>query len=145
MMGQDETKNGAEVKSELEVLDPALKQALNDFKASVHAWSEAGLSRPRTVSAAVVRRTWRMAAGWALALALVAGAVSGGFYERHHQQELARIATARIAEQQRELAAAQARAKAEDDLLAKVDSDVSQEVPDALEPLAELSAQSTAK
>lgn len=143
-MGQDETKEGAKAESELD-LDPALKQALNDFKACVHAWSEAELSRPRTVRATVVRRTWRMAAGWALASVLVAGAVSGGFYEQHQKQELAKIAAAHIAEQQRLLAAAQERVKVDDDLFARVDSDVSQEVPDALEPLAELSAQSTAK
>ncbi|HUN86553.1 MAG TPA: hypothetical protein VMU48_19395 [Terracidiphilus sp.] len=144
MMDHDKIKEGAEGQPGSEAQDQALKQVLIDFKATVHAWSEAEFNRPRAVSATVVHRTWRLAAGWALASALVAGAVSGGMYERH-QQEMAKIAAARIAEQQRELAAAQARAKADADLFAKVDTDVSQEVPDALEPLAELSAQSTAK
>jgi hypothetical protein len=121
-----------------------LKQALSDFKASVHAWSEAAASRPRTMREIVVRRTWRLAAGWGLASILLAGAASGGLYEHHHQQELARIAAAeREAAHQREVAAE--RAQADEDALAKVDSDVSQEVPDALEPLVALSTQDEAK
>ncbi len=122
-----------------EAQEPALRQALDDFKASVHAWSEAAANRPRTLREAVVRRTWRLAAGWALASLLIAGAASGGLYERHHQQELARIAAQREAAHQRELAAE--RAEATEKMLASVDSDVSQEVPDALEPLAALSTQ----
>ncbi|HUX28936.1 MAG TPA: hypothetical protein VMV39_09110 [Terracidiphilus sp.] len=121
--------------TEVEALDPALKQALGDFKSSVHAWSEAVYSQPRTVHLSVAHRTWRLAAGWAIAGVLLAGAVSGGVYEHHQRQEQARIA-AREAAQQRQLAAQ--RARAEEDLLAKVDSDVSREVPSALEPLAQL-------
>jgi len=126
-----------------DVLDPALEQTLREFKACVNAWSEAESNRPRTASAVVVRRTWRLAAGWTLASLLVAGAFSGGLYERRHQRELANLAAARVAAQERAVAEAQskAHAQAEDDLLANVDSDVSQEVPDALEPLAALSTQ----
>jgi uncharacterized protein HemX len=121
--------------SEWERLDPAVQQALGDFKASVHAWSDAACSQPRTPYLTVAHRTWRLAAGWAMACVLVAGAISGGVYEHHQRQEQARIA-AQEAAAQRQLAAQ--RARAEEDLLAKVDSDVSQEVPDALEPLAQL-------
>jgi hypothetical protein len=121
---------------EWEALDPAMKQALGDFKGSVHAWSEAMMNRPRAAHKAVVRRTWMLAASGALASVLIAGAASGGFYEHHRRQELARIAAAQEAAHQRELAAESA--LAEEDLLAKVDSDVSQEVPSALEPLASL-------
>lgn len=126
-----------------EVMDPALQQTLRDFKANVHAWSEAEFNRPRAVSAVVVRRTWRMAAGWSLAAVLVGGAISGGLYEREqHQRELAHIAAARAAAQEHATAEEQAKTRVqEDDLLANVDSDVSQEVPDALEPLAALSTQ----
>jgi hypothetical protein len=130
--------------AEWDEMDPALRQALGDFKASVHAWSEAAASRPRTMREIVVRRTWRLAAGWGLASILLAGAASGGLYEHHHQQQLARIAAAeREAAQQREVAAE--RAQATEKMLANVDSDVSQEVPDALEPLAALSAQDEAR
>ena len=43
-------------------LEPELDQALKHFKASVDAWSDAEYSRPRTVTQAAVRHTWRMAA-----------------------------------------------------------------------------------
>ena len=122
--------------AELEAMDPAMRQALGDFKASVHAWSDAMASRPRTVQQTVARRAWRLAAGWTMASVLLAGAVAGGLYERHDRQQQARIAAERTAEQQRELAAQ--RAHEEQDLLAKVDSDVSRNVPSALEPLASL-------
>jgi hypothetical protein len=91
----------------------------------------------------VRQRSWRLAAGWALGCVLVAGSVSGGVYERHHRQELARIATAQQTEQQR--AAREQRAREEEDLLAKVDSEVSREVPSAMEPLAQLMAEDETK
>lgn len=126
--------------------DARLDEALRDFRLSVHAWSEAALSRPRTALApAHHRRVWRLAAGWALGCALVAGGVSGGFYE-HHQREM-KIAAARAAEQQRLAAAERDRLarEAEEDLLAKVDSDISREVPSAMEPLAQLMDEDEAK
>lgn len=119
-----------------ESFDPALRQALDDFKGSIHAWSETAYQCPRTVRQTVMRRTWRVAAGWAMACVLLAGAGSAAVYERHEQAVQARIAAVRAAEQQRELAAE--RARAEEDLMAKVDSDVSREVPSAMEPLAAL-------
>ncbi len=114
-----------------------LHESVSNFRVSVHGWSEAALSRPRTAVEAGRRRIWRLAVGWALGCVLVAGGVSGGVYEHLHRQQLARIAAARAAEQQR--LAAQQRVRQEDeDLLAKVDSDVSREVPSAMEPLAQL-------
>jgi rhamnogalacturonyl hydrolase YesR len=142
------TKNSADRKSaldepagrtELEEQEAALKQVLADFRCSVHAWSDSAMSRPRPVSSAAPHRIWRRALGWALGCVLVAGGVSGSIYERHHQQELARIAAVRQAQQQR--LAAEQRAREEEDLLAKVDSDVSREVPSAMEPLARLMAE----
>jgi hypothetical protein len=136
-------QNGLQVLEDGEGLHPqcdeALDEALRDFRLSVHAWSDAACNRPRTALApAHRRRVWRLAAGWALGCALVAGGVSGGFYE-HHQREM-KIAAARAAEQQR-LAAEQRDRLAkeeEEDLLAKVDRDISREVPSAMEPLAQL-------
>jgi hypothetical protein len=108
---------------ENEALDPMLEQTLAEFRSSVFAWSEAAYQRPRAALAAAPRRqVWRLAAGWALGIALIAGGVSGGLNVRHHRQELARIAAAHEAE-------------------AKVDSDVSREVPSAMEPLAQLMAE----
>ena len=123
---------------------PELAQALKNFRASVLAWSEAAYSRPRTAVKTVRQRSWRLAAGWALGCALVVGGLSGGVHERHHRQELARMAAARAAEQQR-LVAEQRVREEEEDLLAKVDSDVSREAPSAMEPLAQLMAEDEAR
>ena len=85
-----------------------VKQALKDFRSSVHAWSAAELSRVRPAVKTKRQRSWRLAAGWALAGVLVVGGVSGGFYE-HHQQELKIAAAARLAEQQQVARELQAR------------------------------------
>jgi hypothetical protein len=108
---------------------------------SIHAWSEAVYVQPRAAFAPGGRRIWRLAAGWALGCVLVAGSVSGGVWE-HHRQEM-NIAAARVAEHER-LAAEQRdqQVRQEDEeLLSKVDSDVSREVPSAMEPLAQLMAE----
>jgi hypothetical protein len=120
--------------------DLELEQALKDFKLSVDAWSDAAYSRPRTVAHTVRRRNWRLAVGWALGCVLVAGSLSGGLYEGNHQLELKRMeAQQRAALQQKQLEEQQARAKISDEvLLADVDSDVSRQVPSALEPLAQM-------
>lgn len=116
--------------------DPELEQALRDFRSSVHAWSEAVYQRPRLVEVASRRTAWRKAAAWALGSVLMAGGVGGGLLEYQHRQEQARIAAAREAEHQRQIQEEKAR-RAEEEV-ARVDSDVSREVPDALEPLAQL-------
>jgi hypothetical protein len=116
-------------------VDAELDAALRNFRSSVYTWSETESARPRVIAPAAHRSGWRLATGWALGCVLVAGGLSGAVLERNHQRELARVAQARAA-QQRELAVQ--RAKEEEDLLAKVDSDVSREVPSAMEPLAQL-------
>jgi hypothetical protein len=117
-----------------------LDEALRDFRQSLHGWSESAYGRPRTVIPVGSRRVWRLATGWALGCVLLAGGASAGLWE-HHRMEIQemRIAAARLAEQQRLVAQEQARLE-EEDLLAKVDSDVSREVPSAMEPLAQLMA-----
>jgi hypothetical protein len=118
--------------------DPAVEEALKNFRMSVHAWSDAACSRPRTMAQNVRHGSWRLAMGWALAGVLMVGGVSGGMFERHQKIEQARIAAAaRLAEQQKALREQQVK-QDEEDLLAKVDSDVSREVPSAMEPLAQL-------
>ena len=121
--------------------DPVVARALRNFKASVDAWSNAAMSRPRAASAPV-RHSWRLAAGWALGCVLAAGSVAGVLYERQHKQEMARIAAARAAAQkavQERLAAEQQPAiETDQDLLATVDNDISRAVPAAMEPLAQL-------
>jgi hypothetical protein len=121
--------------------DEALEQALKNFRQSVLAWSEAEFGRTRPAEKTLRERSWRLAAGWALSVVLVAGSVSGGVYDRHRRAEMAKAAAAaQAARQQRAVAERQAR-EDEEDLLAKVDSDVSKEVPSAMEPLAQLMAE----
>lgn len=105
----------------------------------MHAWSEAAYSRPRTFKTTVRHRSWRLAASCAMGCVLVAGGVSGGFHVRQHRQEVARVAAAQAAERARQVAEQRARVD-EEDLLAKVDTDVSREVPSAMEPLAQMMA-----
>ncbi|MGA7107179.1 MAG: hypothetical protein WBV28_17390 [Terracidiphilus sp.] len=132
--------NRAEEPVDIDALDPAMKQALGDFKASVHAWSDAVLSQPRTVREVVVRRSWRLAVSWGLTAVLLGSTLSAGLYEHRRAQVLAQLAAQRALEQQHQLATqhAQEMAQQEEDLFASVDKDVSREVPSAMEPLAQL-------
>ncbi|MGH9600503.1 MAG: hypothetical protein ACRD27_11610 [Terracidiphilus sp.] len=120
--------------------DPLVEQALRNFKASVLAWSEASYSRPRAVETANRARSWRRAASWAMACVLFAGGVSGGVFEHVRQQRAAeQIAAQAQRARQEQLAAAERRAQARNQkLMATVDTDISQEVPSAMEPLADL-------
>ena len=138
----DEEANGVKeqaVNAQDAEQDVELEQALKNFKSSMHAWSDAMYSRPRGVSKEIRVRSWRLAAGWALGCALVAGSVSGGLLERNHRQEVARIAAEqRAAESERQLRQQQAAMVSDEVLLADVDSDVSRQVPSAMEPLAQM-------
>ena len=140
----DEFEKKSVRQDEWEALDPAMKQALGDFKASVRAWSEAEFGRQRVTRPALVHRTWRLALGWSLAGILLAGTVSGGLYERHVSQVRAAEAAAQAAQHERELAAQKAKelAEQEEDTLASMDMEVSREVPSAMEPLAALGDES---
>lgn len=126
-----------------------LNKALGEFRLSVHAWSDAVYSRTRTTVVSSPRRVWRLVAGWSLACVLVAGGVSAGVWEHHEHQQEMRIAAARATVQQRQAVQEQeqqvrqekADLPTKDDLLAKVDKDVSREVPAAMEPLEQLMAE----
>jgi len=119
---------------EVERGDGVLEQALANFRESVHAWGEAEFGRPRALVAPRSRRIpLRLAAAWTLGCVLAAGGVWGVVYE--HNQRQVRIAAALQVEHQRQLAAEQAR---EDEELAQVDSEISREVPSAMEPLVQL-------
>jgi hypothetical protein len=148
-----------------EVEDPMVAEALRNFKASVDAWSDAAYHRPRRVASPMrlAVASWRLVATLAMGCMLVAGTVTATVVERHHQQELARQAAIKASAQRaaNEHAATAQPAKAniqapnvktdahakrgaaiasEDDadLLANVDSDVSRQVPAAMDPLAQL-------
>ena len=120
-----------------ELTDSELNAALRDFRSSVHAWAAAEFARPRTVKAAAPKQVWRTATGWALGCVLAVGAASGAVFEHGRQVEQARAAAAaRQAEMARAAAAKKAAAEDPDALLANVNSDLSREVPVALDPLA---------
>lgn len=116
-------------------MEPELREAIGNFRSSVEAWSDAVLSRPREV-AAPARGNRTLMTRWALGSAVFVATVFGGVYQNHRQEEFAKAEAVRVAQQQRDVAAE--RAKEEADLMAKVDSDISREVPSALEPLASL-------
>jgi hypothetical protein len=135
-----ETPNDSDARPHIEGQEPFLDQALRNFKLSVDAWSDSAFSN-RSFVQALPRRNWRPAAAWALGCALVASSVSGVVYQRHdqqvHDQQVkAQQAAAKLAEQQKQ--AADLQAANEEDLLASVDSDVSRQVPSAMEPLAQM-------
>jgi hypothetical protein len=122
-------------------MDAALERLLKDFRSSVHAWSEAAYDQPHK-PVKIYRTSWRLTASWALGCVLAIGSVAGGMYERHHVNEQEKISAAAEAARQQKL---DELSKESEDLLAKVDSDVSREVPSAMEPLAQLMAEDTAE
>ena len=126
-------REGTGVKTNGALKDPELEGVLRDFRSSVHAWSEAVYQRPRLVEMAPRRMVWRKAAACALGSVLVAGGAWGGLLEYRHRQDEERLARLRQQEQQRLIQEQKAR-EAEQEL-ARVDIDVSREVPDALEAL----------
>jgi hypothetical protein len=115
-------------------MDESLKQTLKDFRSSVHAWSATEYGQPHR-AVRVYKTSWRLAASWAFGCALAAGSVAGGLYERHHVKEQAKIAASEAARQQK---IEVEQRNASEDLFAKIDSDVSREVPSAMEPLAKM-------
>jgi len=131
--GDDAATQRAGPTADGELHDPQMEQVLRDFRSSVHAWSDAVYQRPRRVEVAHRRMAWRRAAAWTLGSVLVVGGAGGGLVEQQHRKEQARIAAAREAEHQREMKEREA-----EEELAKVDTEVSREVPDAMEPLAQL-------
>jgi hypothetical protein len=152
---------------ELEAMDPVLKQALGEFRASVQAWSEAELARPRAVHAAE-HKVGRVALGWGMAGVLLAGGLSAGVMVAHRHPQTEAGAPVQVVvhpqaqaaaagpvtepgavqgqEKKPETAAVKTMARAEQDepLLASVDSAVSRTVPSAMEPLVALANESGA-
>jgi len=123
-----------------------MEQALGEFRSSVKAWGEATLRQPMAVTAPATRvLAWRGRLAWAMGFLLAMGATSGAIYENHHQRVLAWQAQQQEMRVQRQRAQAAERAAEMDQLMANVDRDVSQEVPDALEPLAQMMTESGSK
>ena len=129
----DELKFG-----QAEVDDPEVQAALRAFRGSVHSWSDAAYHRPQpAVAHATQGIAWRRATAWALSLALSFGLVGTTVYERHEHNVVARQQEQQC-ELERQRVQAEQRVRESEDLLANVDSDISREVPAAMEPLAQL-------
>lgn len=130
--------------------DRDVQDALRNFRVSVHAWSEAEFSRPRSVKTARLSGLLRMMAnpvlGWGLASVLVVGGAVVPVAV-HHERQLAAARQAAFEVQQKKAAEARlAQASIDDEeLLNYVDSDIAQAAPDAMEPLASLMSDTTGR
>jgi hypothetical protein len=135
--------------------DQDVQAALKNFRASVHAWSEQEMARPRQiqpvrVSGWLSSRWMKLMAvpmlGWGLASVLVVAGVTVPV-SVHHERQVAAMRQAAILEQQKQAAEAAARLAQnsidDEDLLKHVDSDIAQAAPDAMEPLASLMGDTT--
>jgi hypothetical protein len=126
--------------SGIEITD--LDSALSEYRLSIHAWSDAAYSTPRTAMATTRQRHfWRCASGLALSCVVIAGGISAVVYQ-HHQQ-LPAVAVVQVAKRVPPVVQQQIQPtrQEDEDLLAKVDSDVARGVPSAMEPLAQLMAE----
>jgi hypothetical protein len=135
-------------------LGQEVEQALKNFRASVHAWSDAEFTRSRAVKAPQ-SSLWRWlaapAVSWAAAAVLAFTAVGVPVaVHREHQAQVVAQQRAEEQEHQRvlqekaqekaamQMAALQMTAIDDDKLLQHVDEDITQSTPDAMEPLASL-------
>lgn len=127
----------------IEAAEADLQQVLRNFRSSVHAWSEAELSRPRMVPA-THRHSWRFAAAWALGCVVAVGSLTAGLYQHYRSQFVASNTQQQPVQQDQQQFQARLSAVSEqagqrdENLMAVVDSDVSRPVPSAMEPLAQL-------
>lgn len=129
--------------------DDEMRLVLDDFRMSVHAWSEAAYHRPRKISAAE-HRVWRRTLAWALGCVMAVGVLLTGIYplrQKSQPEQTARVAVvqapeevAKPAVQTPVQAPVQVAVNTQEDesWMTKVDSDVSRQVPAAMEPLAQL-------
>jgi len=133
--------------------DPQVDAALRHFRESMRGWSEREYGKPRLVHRSRWTGFWQVLANpvmtWSLASALVLASV-GIPVTVHHQQQVAAERRLALEQQQKraEEAALRAAAAAEindDELLTHVDSDIAQSTPDAMQPLASLMSDNTAR
>ena len=125
--------------------DRDVQAALKNFRASVHAWSEQEMARPRQIQPVRASGWMKLMAvpmlGWGLAGVLIVVGVTVPV-SVHHERQVEATRRAAMQEQQRQAAEAAARLAQnsidDEDLLKHVDSDIAQAAPDAMEPLASL-------
>jgi hypothetical protein len=148
-----QTMNEQQNNERIRTLEAELGPALSHFRQSVNVWSESvwseGAGQHRPVPTA---RTlgWRLAAGWAVVVLLAVVSLGGVAVRRGHRQvpavhpsmisAAAPVAAVQVGQSPAaELKPDRTVSGVEDeDLLAKVGSDVARQTPRALEPLAQL-------
>ena len=127
--------------------DVQTSEALRHFRQSVHAWSEAEYLRPRMPKRK--RSLFAMgspALNWAAAAVLAVTVVAVPLVHHQHQEQVESQRKAAEADQKK-LASEKQTAYALDDeeLLSHVDEDIAQDAPDAMEPLANLMTEKSAR
>lgn len=138
-------------------LDPHVEEALRNFRLSMHSWSEHEFNRrPAVVRTQPARSAWRWlmapAVTWAASAALAIAAVGVPVGVHYHNAVISREKAAEDARQHKlqeiqEAAQTQiAHTNIDDDkLLQHVDTDIAQDTPDAMQPLASLMSDSGAE
>jgi hypothetical protein len=142
----------------LEIEDAQVEMALKRFRESVRVWSDEEFSRARVIRKSRWDGMWRMMANpvmaWSMACVLTVASV-GVPVNIHHRQVVAAERRAELEKQKRlaeEKAQQQAAAAAihengisDDELMSHVDSDIAQDAPDAMQPLAQLMSDSATR
>jgi len=133
--------------------DPQVEAALRHFRASVHSWGEDEFARARVIRprSRASRFLQMPMLNWGVAVAIAVSGVIVPMEVRHQHQV---TAAQQAATEQRQLAAQAATQMAQitpsanmtdEELLSHVDTDIAQAAPDAMEPLASLMNESTAR
>ena len=157
-----------ELEAELRAEEAGLEAVLGDLKRSVDKWSEAAYQRPRPIVVHSGSWSWRLTGGGVACGMLLAGILTASLNQPHH--DTAAFVTAPVTQPERPVVEVQenepqaatpelkkipsaltevrevrrmvaAKPVEEEDLLAKVDSEVARQVPSAMEPLARLMAE----
>lgn len=135
---------------EREMDETRMEQALRNFRGSVKAWSDAEFAKPREVRRSRWSMLWmtltRPAVSGAMAAVLAAALIGVPVTVVHHQQVVAEqkqeAANREKAIEARQVQEHAAQAVDDTDLMTEVDSDVAQEAPNAMQPLASLMSDS---
>jgi hypothetical protein len=136
--------------------DPRFEEAMRNFRLSLHTWSEHELTSRPAMQMQSARSAWHWftapAATWAAAAALAIVAVGVPVGVHHHNVVIAQQKAADEAREHKlqEIQAATqtqiAHTSIDDDkLLQYVDTDIAQDTPDAMQPLASLMSESGAE
>lgn len=135
-----------------EMDDARIDQALRNFRGSVKAWSDAEFVKPREVRRSRWNSIWMMltrpAVSGAMAAVVAAGCIfiPAAVVHQHQVAAEQRQEAINRTNRQRAMEAQERAAQAMDDsaLMTEVDSDIAQEAPDAMQPLASLMSDSGA-